>query len=203
MHRTVAIPALLFSLLLAACGSQASSDAQTGVGVDTPLPAPQRAWLPTVHIAPAKGWPADGKPVPAPGLSVQRFAADLLHPRWIQVLPNGDVLVAETDAPPKPKDQQGFRSRIEGWVMRRAGSGTPSANRITLLRDRDGDGVAEFRSRFLTGLNSPLGMALVGDRFYVANTDAVVGYPYQSGQTSIDAPGARLAELPAGPRNHH
>jgi len=203
MHRTVSILSLIFGLLLAACGSPASVDSQFGVGVDTQLPPPERSWLPTVHIAPAKGWPADGKPVAAPGLSVHRFAAELLHPRWIHVLPNGDVLVAETDAPPKPKDQQGLRARVEGLVMRRAGSGTPSANRITLLRDRDGDGVAELRSVFLTGLNSPLGMALVGDHFYVANTDAVVAYPYFPEQTAINAPGYRLAELPAGARNHH
>ena len=136
------------------------------------------------------------------GTTVAAFATGLQHPRWLHVLPNGDVLVAETDAPPKPAEK-GPRALIMGFFMKQAGSGTPSANRITFLRDADGDGVAEMRTSFIEGLNSPFGMALVGGDLYVANTDAVVRYPYVTGQTHIEATPVRIAELPAGPRNHH
>jgi glucose/arabinose dehydrogenase len=159
--------------------------------------------IPTVNIAPAKGWPEGRTPKAAPGFAVAAFAANLEHPRWLYVLPNGDVLVAETTAPPKPEDGKG----IKGWamkkVMKRAGATPPSANRITLLRDADGDGVAETRSVFLEGLNSPFGMALVGRTLYVANTDAVVKFEYKPGQTRIDAPAVKVAGLPGGPINHH
>jgi len=119
------------------------------------------------------------------------------------VLPNGDVLVAETNAPPQPKDRSGIKGWITGLVMARAGAGVPSANRITLLRDGDGDGVAESRTVFLEGLHSPFGMALVRGDFYVADTDAILRFPYQPGQTRITAPGVKVADLPAGPINHH
>jgi glucose/arabinose dehydrogenase len=119
------------------------------------------------------------------------------------VLPNGDVLVAETNAPPRSEDSKGIRAWFMKRAMKRAGAGVPSANRITLLRDADGDGAAELRTPFLEGLNSPFGMALVGHDFYVANTDAIVWFPYQDGATRIAVPGRRLAELPAGARNHH
>jgi glucose/arabinose dehydrogenase len=125
------------------------------------------------------------------------------HPRWLYVLPNGDVLVAETNAPPRPEDAKG----IKGWFFKRyqkkAGGAVPSANRITLLRDTDGDGVAETRSVFLSGLSSPLGIALIGNTLYVANTEAVVRFPYVQGQTRLTAPPTRVAALPAGPINHH
>jgi glucose/arabinose dehydrogenase len=156
-----------------------------------------------VLIAPAKGWPDGAKPVPAAGTSVTAFATGLDHPRWIYVLPNGDVLVAETNAPDKPEDNKG----IKGWFMKKemekAGAGVPSANRLTLLRDADGDGVAEVRTVFLEGLNSPFGMALVGSDFYVADTDSVLRFPYTSGVTHISAAGAKLVDLMAGPINHH
>ena len=129
--------------------------------------------------------------------------AGLDHPRWMLVLPNGDVLVAETAAPPKPK---GTGGGISGWFMKqfmaKAGSAVPSANRISLLRDGDGDGVAEVKTPYLTGLNSPFGMALVGDTLYVANADALVAFPYSPGATRIDAAPRKIADLPAG-RNHH
>jgi len=134
---------------------------------------------------------------------VRAFAKGLDHPRWLHVLPNGDVLVAETDAPPKPEDSSGIRGWIAKTIMARAGSGTASANRITLLRDSDGDGTVDKRTVFLDGLNSPFGMALVGDRLYVANTDALVRFPYRSGATRIDAAGEKVVDLPAGPINHH
>jgi glucose/arabinose dehydrogenase len=155
-----------------------------------------------MHIAPAKGWPAGGKPVAARGLAAAPFATGLMHPRWIYVLPNGDVLVAETDAPVKP-GTPGLRGWVENLVVKRAGSGTPSADRITLLRDADGDGVAETRTVFLAGLHSPFGMTLVGHDFYVANTDAVLRFPYVEGATTITASGAKVVDLPAGPINHH
>jgi glucose/arabinose dehydrogenase len=137
------------------------------------------------------------------GLSLTAFARDLDHPRWVYVLPNGDVLVAESNAPPKPEDDKGFFGMVTKWVMARAGAGVSSANRITLLRDTNGDGVADVRTEFLSQLNSPFGMVLVGDSLYVANSDAVVRFPYQTGQTRIEATGTRLVELPAGPINHH
>jgi glucose/arabinose dehydrogenase len=136
-------------------------------------------------------------------LAVREFAGGLDHPRTVYVLPNGDVLVAETNAPPKPDDAKGIKGWVMKQVMSRAGAATPSANRITLLRDTEGDGVADVKSAFLENLNSPFGMVLVGQDFYVANTDAVVRFPYQDGQTKITAPGTKLTDLPAGTINHH
>ncbi|RZJ16700.1 MAG: sorbosone dehydrogenase family protein, partial [Brevundimonas sp.] len=159
--------------------------------------------VPTVRIAPAVGWSEGRTPTPAAGLRIQAFATGLDHPRWLYRLPNGDILVAETNAPPKPDDKPGgLRGWIMGKVMGRAGAAVPSPDRITLLRDADGDGVAEMKTAFLTGLRSPFGMALIGDRLYVANADAVVAFPYATGQTRIDAAPAHVADLPAG-RNHH
>jgi glucose/arabinose dehydrogenase len=174
-----------------------------GTGANPILPEPEKSLVPLVNIAPAQGWPAGGKPVAAPGTVATRFAENLDHPRWIYVMPNGDVLVAETNAPPKPDDGKGIRGWIMKRVMAKAGAGVPTANRITLLRDRDGDGVVDTRSVFLEGLNSPFGMALVGNEFYVANSDAVVRYPYSPGATRITAPGVKVMDLPAGPINHH
>ena len=142
-------------------------------------------------------------PQGAPGTRVAAFARDLDHPRWLYVLPNGDVLVAETNAPPKPEDGKGIKGWVMGQVMKTAGAGVQSANRITLLRDTDGDGEADQRSVLLEGLNSPFGMALVGGDLYVANTDAVLRFPYAAGDTRITAPGIRVVDLPAGPINHH
>jgi glucose/arabinose dehydrogenase len=142
-------------------------------------------------------------PTPAPGLRVQAFATGLDHPRWLYRLPNGDVLVAESNAPPKPEDKKGgLRGWIQGLIMGQAGATVPSANRITLLRDADGDGVAETKTAFLENLSSPFGMALVGDRLFVANADAVVAFAYQAGQTRITTAAVKVADLPAG-RNHH
>jgi glucose/arabinose dehydrogenase len=167
------------------------------------LPPPEKSLIPTVHIAPAKGWIADGKPSAAPGLAVNRYADGLEHPRWVYVLPNGDVLVAETNAPPKPEDGKGVKGKIFKVFQKQAGGGVPSANRITLLRDADGDGVAETRTVFLHALNSPFGMALVGNDLYVANSDALVRFPYRGGETAISDPGIKVVDLPAGPLNHH
>ncbi len=195
--------AWLVLLALAGCGEVATLPVTAGTGPRPTLPSPNPTLIPTVNIAPATGWPAGATPVAAPGLAVNAFATALDHPRWLYVLPNGDVLVAETNAPPKPEDGKGIKGWIMGLVMKRAGAATPSANRITLLRDADGDGVAETRSVFLSGLSSPFGMALVGSTLYVANTDALVRFPYRTGDLRIDGPGVNVLDLPAGPINHH
>ena len=189
--------------LLAACGESATLPLAAGFGPSPQLPAPHKTLLPTVNIAPAKGWSEGAKPVAAAGLSVVAYATGLDHPRWLYVLPNGDVLVAETNAPPKPEDGKGIRGFVMKQVMKRAGAGTPSADRITLLRGLRADGSAETKTVFLEHLSSPFGMALVGNDFYVANSDAVVRYPYAPGQTHIEGTGTKLLDLPAGPINHH
>ena len=188
---------------LAGCGEHAKLPFMAGVGPDPVLPPPNPTLIPTVEIAPAVGWPPGTMPTPAEGLVVTAFATGLDHPRWLHVLPNGDVLVAETNAPPRASADGGLKAKIMGLLMAEAGAATPSADRITLLRDADGDGVAEFRSVFLSGLASPFGMALVGDTFYVANTDALVSVPYRAGQVRIDAAPTVVTPLPAGARNHH
>jgi glucose/arabinose dehydrogenase len=200
---TSVLLAAVLALILAACGDTAKLPEAATIGPNPELPPPRHTTIPTVHIAPAKGWPAGATPTAAPTLSVSAYAVDLDHPRWLYVLPNGDVLVAETNAPPKPEDSRGIRGWVMKRVMKRAGAGVPSANRITLLRDDNGDGVAETRTVFLKGLNSPFGMALVGNNLYVANTDAVLRFPYKEGETQITAPGVKVADLPAGPINHH
>ncbi|MGH8667033.1 MAG: PQQ-dependent sugar dehydrogenase [Burkholderiales bacterium] len=189
------------ALLLTACGEKATIPVEAGYGPNPELPPPNRTLVPTVLIAPAKGWPQDAQPTPAPGFAVTAFARGLNHPRWLYVLPNGDVLVAES-APP-PKEGGGIRAWIMKFFLKRAGSAVPSANRITLLRDADGNGIAETRHAFIEGLNSPFGMALEDGQLYVANTDAIVRFPYRDGDIRIDAKGTKLTELPAGPINHH
>jgi glucose/arabinose dehydrogenase len=195
--------ALLLPLLLAGCGEVAKLPVEAGTGPQPQLPPPVKPLIPTVNIAPATSWPQGVTPTPASGLSVNAYASGFDHPRWLYVLPNGDVLVAETNAPPKPEDSKGIKGWIMKLVMKRAGAGVPSANRITLLRDADGDGVAETRSVFLHGLHSPFGMALVGNTLYVADTDAVLRFPYKKGETKISVRGEKLIGLPAGPINHH
>jgi hypothetical protein len=168
------------------------------------LPEPRPQAIPLVNVAPAQGWAQGETPVPAAGLAVNAFASGLDHPRWVYVLPNGDVLVAESNAPAnRPEENRGLRAFFMGLAMRAAGAAVPSADRITLLRDADGDGVAETREIFLQNLHSPFGVALVGSDLYVANTDAIVLFPYRTGQTRITASPMRVVALPAGPRNHH
>lgn len=196
--RLVAVASLV--ALLAACAEHARLPDAKVVGPDPVLPPPVSSVVPTVDIAPARGWRAGEQPVAAAPLRVNAFARGLEHPRWLHVLPNGDVLVAETAAP--PKETTGIKAWVMKLVMKRAGSAVPSANRITLLRDSDGDGVADVRSPFLENLFSPFGMALVGDRLYVANADAVLRFPYEAGATRIAAPGEKVTDLPAG-INHH
>lgn len=195
--------ALALVLALGACRESARLTVEDGTGPQPSLPAPNPGLLPTVNIAPAKGWPAGVTPTAAENLAVAAFASGLDHPRWIYVLPNGDVLVAETNSPAKPDDAKGIKGAVMKAVMKTAGAGVPSANRITLLRDTDGDGVSDLRTVFLQNLNSPFGMALVGESFYVANTDAVVRFPYKTGQTVITETPTKLTDLPAGTINHH
>lgn len=184
-------------------GDNAKLPDQTTLGPSPILPEPNRSLVPTINIAPAKGWPEGVKPTSAAGLAVTAFARGLDHPRWLLVLPNGDVLVAESNAPKRPEEGKGIRGWISRAAQARAGAGVDSANRIALLRDADGDGVVEMRTVFLQGLNSPFGMALVGQDLYVASTDAVLRFPYKDGDTEIAGPGVKVADLPAGPLNHH
>jgi glucose/arabinose dehydrogenase len=188
---------------LAGCGEMARLPVDAGVGPDPLLPAPNKTLIPTVNVAPVEPWANTAQPRSAPGTSVNAFATGLEHPRWLLVLPNGDVLVAETNAPPKPDDGKGLRGWVMKLLMKRAGAVTPSANRIMLLRDADGDGIAETRSVFAQGLASPFGMALVGDQLYVANSDALVRYPYRSGDTTLSGAPQKVVDLPAGTLNHH
>jgi glucose/arabinose dehydrogenase len=163
--------------------------------------APRSEMMPTINIADVKPWAAGAAPVAAKGLTVARFAEGLAHPRSLLRLPNGDILVAETNSPPRPKD--GIVDRVRNFLMNRAGAGVTSPNRITLLRDADGDGRAEVKTAFLTGLNSPYGMALIGDTLYVANTDALMAFPYKTGETKIVAKGRKIIDLPAQAPNQH
>ena len=190
-------------LALSACAEKAALPLQASTGPSPILPAPDKRLIPTVEIAPARGWPPGLAPTAAAGLAVHAYAAGLEHPRWLYVLPNGDVLVAESNAPPRPEEGKGIKGFIMGLVMKKAGAGVPSPNRITLLRDADHDGTAEVRTVFLKDLNSPFGMALVGSTLYVANADAIVSFPYQSGQSAISVPATPVVALPGGPINHH
>jgi glucose/arabinose dehydrogenase len=201
MNRAHLLSVTALALACSACGEQAALNVSDGTGTDPRLPEPNETLLPTVNIAPARGWADGARPVAAHGTRVNAFAEDLDHPRWLYVLPNGDVLVAESNAPKtdKPFSLKGW---VSGLVMKRAGAGVPSADRITLLRDTDGDGVADLRTAFLENLHSPFGMALVGNDFYVANADALVRFPYTEGETRIDAAPEKVTDLPAG-INHH
>jgi glucose/arabinose dehydrogenase len=190
-------------LSLAACSEKALLPSTAGVGPAPVIPEPVKSLIPTVDIAPAKGWPAGVMPTAAAGMTVNALATGLVHPRWLHVLPNGDVLVVESNAPARPDAGKGIKGFVMKKVMAKAGAAVPSPNRITLLRDADGDGVAETRTEFLKNLNSPFGIALIGDMLYVANTDAVVRFPYKAGDTAITAAPVTVAALPGGPLNHH
>lgn len=192
-------------VLVSGCVEQARLPAHAGTGVEPSLPEPQRTLLPTVEIAPAVGWTDGATPTPAADLKVTLFAAGLDHPRWLYVLPNGDVLVAETNAPPGKSGISGLKGAVMKLVMKRAGAATPSANRITLLRDTDGDGSADFRTVFLQDLESPFGMALVRNTLYVANANSLVKVPYQRGDTTITVAPTKVTDLPGkgDDLNHH
>lgn len=201
--RNTGLAGLTAGLLLAGCSSSAHYPESAGFGQQPPLPQPEHALIPTLKIADAVGWKNGAMPKPGAGLKVNAFAQGLDHPRWLYVLPNGDVLVAETNAPPKPDDEKGLRGWVQKQVMKEAGSVTPSANRITLWRDTDGDGVADQHWVFLSGLSSPFGMVLAGNDFYVADSDALLRFRYTPGETSITGQGEKVIDLPAGTINHH
>ena len=203
MHKPRLVLVIALTGGLAACGETSTLQVSDGTGPSPRLPEPNKTLIPTVNIAPAIGWPDGAKPTAAAGTQVAAFAENLDHPRWLYVLPNGDVLVAETNAPPKPDDGKG----VKGWVMKkvmgRAGAGVPSPNRITLLRDKDHDGIAETRTVFLENLNSPFGMTLVGNDLYVADTDRLLRFHYQDGTTTIKSQPIKVVDLPGGTLNHH
>lgn len=193
----------LVIITISACANSAKLSVSDGMGPEPILPQPKTSFIPTVNIATAVGWPIGAKPIAADGLVVNLFADHLQHPRWLYVLPNGDVLVAESNAPAKPNNAFSLRGWITSKFMAKAGAGVASADRITLLRDADKDGVVEEQKVLLAGLNSPFGMALVDEYLYVANTDAVFRYPYKVGQTEITDTGTKVVDLPAGPINYH
>jgi glucose/arabinose dehydrogenase len=203
MRKPQLVFVIAFAGGLAACGETSSLQVSDGTGPSPKLPEPNKTLIPTVNIAPAIGWPDGGKPTAAAGTQVAAFAEGLDHPRWLYVLPNGDVLVAETNAPPKPDDSSGIRGWVMKKVMGKAGAGVPSPNRITLLRDADHDGVAETRTVFLQNLNSPFGMTLVGNDLYIADTDRLLRFNYEPGATEIKSQPIKVVDLPGGTLNHH
>ena len=197
-NSTVCAVILAFSMQV----PSAIAEQQIGYGPNPQLPKPEGSLIPTIKVADAKGWAQGAKPTAAVNLSVSEFAGDLNHPRWMHVLPNGDVLVAETNGPERPEDDKGIKAWFMNYFMSKAGAGVKSANRITLLRSSENDGPAT-KHVFLEGLNSPFGMALVGDTLYVANADALVKFPYRQGDLKITAAAEKVADLPGGARNHH
>ena len=193
---------LLLAFALSACSDTAQLAVSDGTGPDPVLPAPGGGVLPTVNIAPAVGWGDDGRPEAAPGLAVAAFARDLDHPRMIKVLPNGDVLVAESAAP-GTDEGGGLRAWITKRFFKAAGAAVPSPDRVLLLRDTDGDGAADLRTVLLDGLRSPFGIELLGGSLYVANTDALVRVPFAVGQTRVEAALDTVVALPYEPYNQH
>ncbi len=191
------------ALALAGCGDSAT-DPAAQIGPNPKLPEPQQYLFPPMRLASVVGWKSGETPAVAQGLKIQALATGLQHPRSLYVLPNGDVLVVESK-PPGIEPITRPKTLVMHWVQSMATGGGDSgeSNRITLLHDGDGDGVAETRSVFLEHLNSPFGVALVGSDLYVANTDAIVRYPYKPGDSKITAPGVELTPLPGGPIDHH
>jgi len=188
---------------LLACAGTSKRPEQFGPGSSVTLQPPDHKLIPTLNVAPARGWPTGRTPTPAAGFAVTAYASGLDHPRWLYVLPNGDVLVAESDAPRRPADGRGIRGWVQRKFMKRAGSGVPSANRITLLRGVSDTGAAVTRTTFLQGLSSPFGIAASGSNLYIANTDSLLQFNYQEGATQLSGPGTKVMDLPAGPVNHH
>ena len=202
MQRWKLAAAIIPILALCSCGDTARYGVAAGTGPSPVLPPPVKSLIPTTKVADATGWPAGRSPIPAPGLGVNVFATGLDHPRWLYALPNGDVLVAETAGPGTDPGPGGIKGFFQKMFMKKAGSDVPSANRITLLRDADGDGAAELKTPLVTGLYSPFGMALIGDELFVANANALVAFPFRMGDTRITTQPRKVADLPAG-YNHH
>lgn len=196
--------ALTISLTAAlSCGGPAALPIAEGFGAHPNLPKPRTSLIPTIAVAEAVGWKAGSAPTAAAGLVVNAFATGLEHPRWLYVLPNGDVLVAESNGPPRPDNYVGLRGALTKRFLSKGGGAAPSANRITLLRDADGDGTAELRTTLVDSLYSPFGMALIGGTLYVANSNALVRFSYAAGDTLISAPPEIVTRLPAGTINRH
>jgi glucose/arabinose dehydrogenase len=193
------------ALALVSCASPGSKDPLVGFGPNPPLPRPQTSLIPGVGVPDVVGWPAGAAPRAPAGFAVTRFAEGLEHPRWLLVLPNGDVLVAETAGPGSKVDrtQTGIRAWFQKKLMKKVKSAVPSPNKLILLRDADGDGIAETRTVFAQGLTSPFGMTLVGNTLYVANADGVVSFSYSPGQAQASGPPAKVFDLPGPPINHH
>ena len=190
-------------LAVAGCGTNATLPVRAQTGPDPRLPPPDPETIPTVNIAPAEGWTDGAKPQVLQGFEVNAFARGLDHPRWLYVLPNGDVLVAESNAPAESHSEGGLKGWVMKHVMKRAGAGVPSPDRIVLLRDSNGDGLADVRNVFLDHLHSPFGMVLLNGSLYVADTDALLRFPYREGETSIATRAEKVTDLPAGPTNYH
>jgi glucose/arabinose dehydrogenase len=186
-------------LALTACGPSPINPKRQ-IGANPYLPDIHQYLLPPMHVVKNVGW-GDKTPKAADGLKVTAFARNLKNPRSLYVLPNGDVLVAETDGPPAPVNRP--KEFVMAWVEQQAHSSVKAGNRILLLRDTNGDGVPDLTTVFLDHLHSPFGMVLVGNDLYVANTDGVMHYPYHDGDTQITAPGNLLTPLPGGPIDHH
>ena len=200
-RRALAVAASGVACALAGCGDGTIAAPDTQYGSQPALPAPQEYLLPPMKIAPAGSWQEGATPSVAAGLRVQALAMGLLHPRSVYVLPNGDILVVEANGPKAPVNRP--KDLVMGWVQSFAKTAGQNGNRITLLRPSKGDGSPTLRTVFLDQLNSPFGVALVGNDLYVANTDAVMRYPYVVGETHISAPGTKLVDLPGGPIDHH
>jgi glucose/arabinose dehydrogenase len=188
------------ALLLASCDGKGGDPAKQ-YGPNPVLPEPHQYLIPPMSVPQAVGWKPGETPTVSAGLRVQTMATGLLHPRIVYPLPNGDILVVESNGPGtkpfRPKDY------IQGKVKARAGAGDKGGNRITLLRDANGDGVPELKTVLVDHLHSPYGVAWVAGTLYVANTDAILAFPFTPGQTKITAPGVKLTDLPAGPIDHH
>ncbi len=207
LKKRIVFPLILLLLGVAAVvfvrsSGRAALPVEAMMGPIRQLPEPNPPLITTLNVAPAIGWKAGERPTVPQGLKVNAFAAGLNHPRWLLPLPNGDVLVAESNAPPKPGEKKGLFAWVQSLVMKRAGAGVKSPNLIVLLRDANGDGVAEARTVLAQGLVSPYGMALVGDQLYVAEADKLVRFAFRPGQTTVANP-VKVTDLPGGPINHH
>ena len=192
------------TLSLMGCSS-GSNDPFVGFGPSPPLQAPRKTLIPTVGVPDVVGWPVGAAPRAPAGFIVTRYAEGLDHPRWLLTLPNGDVLASLSASEPSKanKSNQGIKGFFQRMLMKKAGAAKPSPNKIVLLRDADGDGVAETKSDFATGLKQPFGMTLVGGLLYVANSDGVVAFPYAPGATAVPGSGTKVFDLPGPPINHH
>jgi glucose/arabinose dehydrogenase len=184
---------------LTACGP-APIDPHRQIGANPFLPDIHQYLLPPMKVAKVAAWNG-ATPQVSSGLKIKALASGLKNPRSLYVLPNGDILVVETEGPPAPISRP--KEFVMNWIEKQAHSKTKAGNRILLFRDADGDGVPEFNSVFIDHLTSPFGVVLVGNDLYVANTDAVLRFPYQTGQTTIATPGVQLTDLPGGPIDHH